>query len=146
MFDRGGQHVPFARLRNQRAVDRGIVALRAATGEDHLARVGVDQRGDLFARGLDVPRHRLAEMIRAGRIAIMLAQKRQHRLHHFRRDPRRGVVVEIINLPLIHTGISIHWIFCRPDSTHNVSAPASQHCAGSIRLNPAFPENFFMRL
>ena len=50
--------------------------------------------------------HRLADLVSegigAGRIAPLLGEKRQHRLHHLRRDPRGGVVVEIINRTVAH--------------------------------------------
>ena len=44
VLDGGGQHVPFVRLGGQGAVDRRVIALGAATGEDDLTRLRVDQR------------------------------------------------------------------------------------------------------
>ena len=49
VLDGGGDDVAFAGMGDERAVDRGVVALRAATGENDFPRIGVDQRGD-FSR------------------------------------------------------------------------------------------------
>ena len=45
----------------------------------------------------------LPETVGAGRIAPKLRQEGEHRLHHLGRDPRRGVVVEVIKLWSGHT-------------------------------------------
>src|ERR1039458_2166964 len=42
VLDGGGEHVPFLRLRNQGAVDRRVVAFRAATGKDDLPGLRVE--------------------------------------------------------------------------------------------------------
>ena len=97
MFDRRSEHVPLLRMRDQRAVNRRIVAFGAATGENDLARIGVDQRRHFFPRRFDVFGDALSKRVNAGRISPKIAQKRNHRVHDFRRDPGRGVVVEIIN-------------------------------------------------
>ena len=49
MFDGGGDDVTFARTRRERAMNRSVVALGAATGEDDFLRVGVDERSELSA-------------------------------------------------------------------------------------------------
>ena len=49
VLHRGRDDVPFGRIRHQRAVNCRVVALRSATGEDHFARVGVDQRAGFGA-------------------------------------------------------------------------------------------------
>src|SRR5258706_6173536 len=103
MFDGGSQNVAFLRMSGQGALDRRVVALRAATGKDDFARVGIDQRCDPGTRLLQMPRQLAPEEIRARRIAPKLRQKGRHRLYHFGRNPGRGVVVKIINLPPLHT-------------------------------------------
>ena len=50
MLNSGGHQMTFARLCRQGAVEHGVVALRAATGEDDLARLGIQQRGDFSPR------------------------------------------------------------------------------------------------
>ena len=50
MLDAGGDDLAFLRHGGQRPVDRRVVALRAATGEDDLARIAAQQAGHA-ARG-----------------------------------------------------------------------------------------------
>ena len=45
MLNGGREHVPFSRVGGQGAVQGGVVALGAATGEDNLPRLGIDERG-----------------------------------------------------------------------------------------------------
>ncbi len=102
MFDSRHHHVFLLRLQRLRAVNRRIIALRAATGEDDFLGIRIDQ-GRHFGSGfLQVPGNFFPERVGAGSVAPMLAQERQHGVHHFRRDPRRGVVVKVIDLPLVH--------------------------------------------
>jgi len=37
------------------AHDRSVIAFRAAAGEEYLIRLGIDKRGDVFARRLNIP-------------------------------------------------------------------------------------------
>ena len=102
MLDGGGDHMAFAGLGLQSAVDCGVVALSAATGENNFARFGIDERCHLRAGLVHGLAHLVPEGIGAGRITPLLGEKRQHCLHHLRRDPRGGVVVEIINCTVAH--------------------------------------------
>ena len=78
------------------ALDREIVRFGRARGEDDLARIGLDQRGDFAAGALDRlggdPAIRVAGAVR---VAEMLGEVRQHRLEDARVYRRRRLVVEI---------------------------------------------------
>jgi hypothetical protein len=104
VFDRRGQDVAFAGLSGQRALERGIIALCAATGENDFFQIGPNQRRDFFARLLNPLGHLVTKAIRAGRIAPEITQERKHGLDHFRRDARRGVIIEIKCFPFAHFG------------------------------------------
>ena len=69
MFDRRGQQVAFARLGQQRALQRRVVAFGPATGEDDFFRLGPEQGGHLLARRLEVFGDLAAEAVGAGGIA-----------------------------------------------------------------------------
>ena len=78
------------------ALDGKVVALGGAGGEDDLLRRRADQLRNLLARLL----HRLLGhpsklVIAAGRVAEVLGEVGQHRLHHARIDARGGVVVHV---------------------------------------------------
>src|SRR5258706_4317360 len=102
MLDGGGDDMTLSRLRNQGAVDRGVVALSAAAGEDDLSGVGMEESRELFPRLVDVRSDLFAKSIRAGRIAPILPQEREHGFQHLRGNLRSGVIVEIAKLALIH--------------------------------------------
>ena len=78
------------------ALDREVVRLGRAAGEDDLLRVRADQIGDLLARLLDrlfgFPAER---MVAAGGVAEVLGEVRQHRLDDARIDRRRRVIVHV---------------------------------------------------
>ena len=93
----GGDDVLAAlRMKLDRALDRQVVRLGRAAGENDVARLGVDQGGDLRPRLLDrlfgLPAPRVAA---ARRVAEALAEVRQHGFEHARIDRRGGVVVEV---------------------------------------------------
>src|SRR5438445_7000934 len=102
MFHRRCDDVTFARARHQRAVNRRVVALRAATGEHHFARISVDERGHPGAGLFDRLGHFIAKRVSARWVSPTLGQKRKHRLHDFRSDPCRGIVIEITDLLPAH--------------------------------------------
>ncbi len=101
MLDRRGDDVLLRRIGHERGVNRGVIALSAATGEDDFLRVGIDERGDFFARLLDVAVDLRAERVGAGGVAPEFAEHRNHRLGHFRGDAGGGVVVEVVNFGLL---------------------------------------------
>ncbi len=78
------------------ALDREVVRLGRAAGEDDFLGVRADQIGHLLARLVDrlfgLPAER---MVAARRVAEVLGEVRQHRLDHARIDRRRGVIVHV---------------------------------------------------
>lgn len=83
------------RVRLQRRVNRRIIALRRARGENDLRRSRPDQFRHRRPRRLN---HRFKpgpELVCAGRIAPLFAEIRSHRLKDFRQDRCCGIVVEI---------------------------------------------------
>lgn len=104
MFHRGGNDMPFARLGQQGAMNGGVVALGAATGENNLLGIGVDERSQLCAGVIQMTLHLASELIRAGRVAPHFSQEREHGFDDFRRDACGRIVVEIIKLLLAHIG------------------------------------------
>ena len=95
VLDGGGDDVPAVAVGGERALDRGVVALAAAAGEDDFLRLATEQRRDLFARGLDGPAHARAEAVGARRVAVELGQVRQHRVDDGGVEGGGGVVVEV---------------------------------------------------
>src|SRR5205814_5398711 len=84
------------------AVKSGVVALRAATGENDFFRVGIDQGRELFAGFFDVIGDVFAKGIGAGWVAPLVLKKGEHGLQHLGRNAGRGVVVQITKLALAH--------------------------------------------
>src|SRR5581483_10793749 len=80
----------------RRPLDRQVVGLGRARGENDLARVGADQPGNVAPRRLD-RRQRIpaVDVALAVRVAEMLGEIGQHRLEHARVERGRGLVVEI---------------------------------------------------
>ena len=60
-----------------------------------LGRVGADQGGDLRPGLVDGRLGLLPEMVDAGRVSELVAQRRRHPVDDRREQGRRGVVVEI---------------------------------------------------
>ena len=69
VLHRRGDHVLLARVHHQGTVDRRVVRFRAAAGEHHLLRVGIDQGRHLFPRLFHMAVHLGAERVGARRIA-----------------------------------------------------------------------------
>src|SRR5687767_14530929 len=69
MLDGRGEDVALAWLQGQRAVDRGVVALGAATRKNDFLWLRIDQGRDFCARGFDVLGQLMPETIRARGIA-----------------------------------------------------------------------------
>ena len=82
-------------LRFQSAEDGGAVAFRAATGENDFIRLGAKEFRKIGAGGLDGRGGAFAERMRAGRIAVLVRQKRDHGLEYFTGHARGGVVVNV---------------------------------------------------
>ena len=75
------------------ALDREVVGLGPAAGEDDLAWLRADGAGDHLARLVDPLARPPPDAVEARRVAVVLAQVRQHRLEHLgAQRPRRGVV------------------------------------------------------
>src|SRR5437762_2963518 len=69
-----------------------IVALRAAAGENHLARFAFENSGDAIARGVEGSAGLLADVMDARWIAVNAVQVRQHGGVHVPVERRGGVV------------------------------------------------------
>ena len=96
MLDRGDHDLAAAdRADVQRAQDGGVVALGAAGREDDLARIGAEERRHFRAALLDHLRQAAAELVDAGRVAVVFGEIRQHGGDGLRRGARGGVVVQI---------------------------------------------------
>ncbi len=90
-----GHHMPFAWLRRERRMDRRVDALGAATGEQDLFRIRVDQASHLLSSSRDRGSQRMPERVGARRVSPMLAQERQHLFQNLRGNPGGGVVIKI---------------------------------------------------
>ena len=78
------------------ALDREVVALGRAGGEDDLLGGRADQLGDLFAGGFDALLGLPAKgVVAAGRVAKLRGEVGQHRLQHSRIELAGGVVVHV---------------------------------------------------
>ena len=124
MLDGGGQHVPLFRLTREGAMDRGVIALRAAACENYFARIGIDQFGNTGARLLDNFSQIVPELIRARRITPILRQTRSHRPNYFGRTRRRRVVVEVINLLWAVQGVFVSYRLARTLTQRHEDAKA----------------------
>ena len=91
----GRDDVLLTGIHEQRTVDGAVVRFGAAAREDDLLGVGIDERGDFLPRLLDMSMHLRTERVGTGGVAPKLAQHRNHRVGHFRRDLCRGVVIEV---------------------------------------------------
>ena len=100
----GGNKVAFAGPAKQGGVQGGVISLGAAGVKNNLARIGIDQTGDLFAGGGQGGAELLAKAVGTGGVSPVLSEVGQHSLDHLGRDARGGVVVEIINRLLAHGG------------------------------------------
>ena len=92
MLDGGGDEVIAGA---QDAEDGGIVALRAAGGENDFGGAAMEERGDLFAGVLDGGAGALAEVVDGGGVAEGLDEKRPHGLKHLGEQRRGGVGVHV---------------------------------------------------
>jgi hypothetical protein len=110
------------------ALERQIVRLRGAAGEDDLLRLGVQQAADLLApgvhRGLGVPSEL---MVTARRISELLREVRHHRLQHPRVHRGRGVIVHVNQTSHHRASVSIR----RPPNSLNPSSFAGIRNSGS---------------
>ena len=125
MLDGGGQDVAAAGMGGQGAVQGGVVAFGAATGEDDFLGVGIEEGGDFGAGLLDFVAGLAAEFVDAGRVAVVVAQEGQHGVNDFRGHAGGGVVVEIIDFLLAHN--------CRKRPALNLMAAIYRAVAASSR-------------
>ena len=96
MFHLRGDNVSFFGFCQNRRMNSGVIALRAAAGEKNLTRrLTTDEVGDFLACGLDLGFKHRTKPVAAGRVSPFLSQIRQYRLAHFWQDRCRGVVVEV---------------------------------------------------
>jgi hypothetical protein len=96
---RDDQLIALAEARERSSLDREVVGLAAARGEDDVGAIAAEQRGDLRPRLLDRVLRRRAVRVRARRVAELPLEVRAHRFEHLARDRRRGVVVEVDQRP-----------------------------------------------
>ena len=92
-----GDDVPALRAQGLRhPLDREIVRLGRAAGEDDVFRLGADQRGDLAAGVIRrLARGPAERMLAARGVAEAFGEVRQHRLHDPRIAGRGGVRIEV---------------------------------------------------
>ena len=102
VLDLGGDDVTLAGGVEGR-LDGGVVRLGAAACERDLLGVRVHQGRHPFTGRLHVPMHARAEAVGARRVAPVVAKERDHGVHDLGCDPCGGVVVEIIDLLLLHS-------------------------------------------
>jgi len=95
MFDSRSDDMAFLRTGLERRMNRSIVALGGATGENHFARICANQIRDLRTRRLNHCLQLRPELVAAGRITPFRLEIGQHRLQHFRQNRRRCVVVQV---------------------------------------------------
>ena len=77
------------------AAYRGVVGLSCARSENDLFWRAIEEGRDLFSRPVHEFRHLSAERVHRARVAVEIAEKRQHYVFHLGGDRRRGIVVEI---------------------------------------------------
>src|SRR5208283_4413058 len=94
--DAGDDVVALILVKFEHALDREVVRLGGAAGEDDLLGLAADQRRDLIARAIDRLFGFPSEtVIAAGGIAELLGEVRQHRLHDARIDRSRRVIIHV---------------------------------------------------
>ena len=88
--------VPLLPIHVRRTLERQIIAFRRPAGKDDLPRAGADAISDLPAGLVDCFLRVAAEaVLAAGGVAVLLAEERNHHLHHPGIGPRRGMVVHV---------------------------------------------------
>ncbi len=80
------------------SLERVIAGFAAAAGEDNFVGPGAEEVGDLLPRELHGVVSGLTQAMRAGRVAVVVAQVGQHGIEHGRIDGRGSVVVEVDRL------------------------------------------------
>ena len=76
-------------------MDRAVIRLRAATGENDFVRLTPEQICHSLMREVGCFLHLGTETMRAGRVAVAAGKEGHHFLQHRGIDPGAGVVVEI---------------------------------------------------
>ena len=92
---RGDDVVAVGAAGERHALDRQVVALGAAAGEQDLARAAVEDLGDGVARFVERAARNAAVAIQARRVAPALSEIRQHRLEDTLVEGRSGGVIQI---------------------------------------------------
>ena len=85
----------FIRVGFNGCADGGTIALGAAAGKNDLVRAGSDQISHVLPGFFDFFGHTASKGVHAGRIAVILAEIRQHGLQNFRRHHGRRIVISI---------------------------------------------------
>src|SRR5690349_22980843 len=76
-------------------MDRSVVRLCSATGENNLARLATEERRQPLMREFGGFLYFAPETVRSGGIAVLRRQKRHHLLQHGGIDPGAGIIIEI---------------------------------------------------
>jgi len=76
-------------------LEREVVALRAAGGEDHFLGRHTVIGSDLVARLVDRLARPLSQSVHAGGVAVLIGEVRHHRLEHLGIEWRGGGMVEV---------------------------------------------------
>ena len=92
---RGDDVVAVGSPGERHALDRQVVALGAAAGEQDLARAAVEHLGDRVARLVQRSAGDAAMAVQARRVAPALAEIRQHRLEDTLVEGRCGGVIQV---------------------------------------------------
>lgn len=99
MLDRGGDDVPaLISQREVHALEREVIGLTAAAGEDNLIAVATKQSCYLIARRLKSGLGSSGSPMSARRVTVMIVKKGAHRGGDSGIDRRAGVVVEVYAL------------------------------------------------
>ncbi len=98
VLDRGRDDVLPCRIELERGIYRGIIGLRAAAGENDLARLAPEERRHALAREIERTPHLRTKTIAARRVPEIFGEKWQHFLDHGRIELRGRVVIEIDDL------------------------------------------------
>ena len=96
MLDGGGDEVlALGGVGLHDALERPVIALRAAGGEEDFAGLGADDAGELLTGFLDGVGRAAGEAVRAGRVGELVKHVGAHGLEGRFTQPRGGGVIEI---------------------------------------------------
>src|SRR3984957_6701715 len=95
MLDRRADHLKPGGTRLECAENREVIGLGAAAGENHLARVGRNERGNLGPRSLEHAPRRLPLAMNRRRITASYIEETSHGGLRLRSKLRAGVMVKV---------------------------------------------------